>query len=185
MIKSAVKDHLKVVKDTFDTEMINNITEIGSVIDSAFKTNGKVIFFGNGGSAADAQHIAAEFISRLSKDRVSLPAIALTVDTSALTAIGNDYGYDQVFSRQITSLCSERDVVIGISTSGHSQNVIKGLLAAKEIGAKTIGFTGVSGMSQVKLDFCLSVPSNITARIQEIHIMLGHLICGQAELNYV
>lgn len=185
MIDTAVKQHIEIVQKTFNDEMVRKITQVGLIIDHAFKTGGKVILFGNGGSAADAQHISAEFISKLKEDRPSLPAIALTVDTSALTAIGNDYGYDQIFSRQISSLCSENDVVIGISTSGRSQNVINGLQTARQIGAKTIGFTGSASMPQVELDICLNVPSTVTARIQEIHIMFGHLICSQAELNYV
>ena len=123
MIKSEINEHQTVVNETFDDEMIANIYLVGKIIDEAFKNNGKVIIFGNGGSAADAQHISAEFISKLKKNRKSLPAIALTVDTSALTAIGNDYGYEDLFSRQISSLCSKQDIVIGISTSGNSKNV--------------------------------------------------------------
>ena len=140
MIDFAIQEHLKVVSETFNKRAIEKIIRVGKIIDNSFKKNGKVIIFGNGGSAADAQHISAEFISKLNISRRSLPAIALTVDTSALTAISNDYGYNQVFSRQLTSLCVSEDVVIGISTSGESENVINGLLTAKEIGATTIGF---------------------------------------------
>jgi len=185
MIKSEINEHQTVVNETFDDEMIANIYLVGKIIDEAFKNNGKVIIFGNGGSAADAQHISAEFISKLKKNRKSLPAIALTVDTSALTAIGNDYGYEDLFSRQISSLCSKQDIVIGISTSGNSKNVIKALQESNEIGAKTIGFSGVDGIKGVDLDFDLRAKSKVTARIQEVHIMFGHLICGQAELDYV
>ena len=185
MIMSAVNEHLDLVKKTFTGEMVKKIVKVGLTIDEAFKNEGKVILFGNGGSAADAQHISAEFISKLKTDRASLPAIALTVDTSALTAISNDYGFDQVFARQVSSLCSKRDVVIGISTSGTSENVLNGLRTAKEIGATTVGFSGETGMPLVDLDVCFSIPSKTTARIQELHIMLGHLICGQAEINYV
>ena len=141
--------------------MVKKIVEVGFTIDEAFKNGGKVILFGNGGSAADAQHISAEFISKLNKDRASLPAIALTVDTSALTAIGNDYGFDQVFARQVSSLCSKCDVVIGISTSGNSENVLNGLRTAKEIGATTIGFSGETGMPLVDLDVCFSIPRQL------------------------
>ena len=185
MIMSAVNEHLQLVKNTFNEKMVKKVAEAGVIIDEAFKNGGKLILFGNGGSAADAQHISAEFISKLNTDRNSLPALALTVDTSALTAISNDYGFDQVFARQLSSLCSKRDVVIGISTSGNSENVLNGLRTAKEIGATTIGFCGETGMPFVDLDLCFSIPSKSTARIQEIHIMLGHLICGQAELKYV
>ena len=116
MIDFAIQEHLKVVSETFNKRAIEKIIRVGKIIDNSFKKNGKVIIFGNGGSAADAQHISAEFISKLNISRRSLPAIALTVDTSALTAISNDYGYNQVFSRQLTSLCVSEDVVIGIST---------------------------------------------------------------------
>ena len=142
MIDFAIQEHLKVVSETFNKRAIEKIIRVGKNLDNSFKKNGKVIIFGNGGSAADAQHISAEFISKLNISRRSLPAIALTVDTSALTAISNDYGYNQVFSRQLTSLCVSEDVVIGISTSGESENVINGLLTAKEIGATTIRFSG-------------------------------------------
>lgn len=173
------------MKNTFTEEMVKKIVEVGFTIEEAFNNGGKVILFGNGGSAADAQHISAEFISKLKTDRASLPAIALTVDTSALIAIANDYGFDQVFARQVSSLCSKHDAVIGISTSGTSENVLNGLRTAKRIGATTIGFCRETGMPLVDLDVCFSIPSKTTARIQELQIMLGHLICGQAEINYV
>lgn len=144
---------------------------------------GKVLLFGNGGSAADAQHVAAEFVGRFVKDRRPLPAIALTTDTSALTAISNDYGYDQVFSRQVSALASKDDVVISISTSGRSANVISALRAAKELGATTISFTGggISPSSEIA-DIGIVVPATSTSRIQECHLTLEHVLCESVEV---
>ena len=138
----------------------------------------KIILFGNGGSAADAQHIAAELVGRYKLERGGLPAISLTTDTSIITAIANDFGFENIFQRQIEALADKGDVVIGLSTSGKSKNVILGLDAAKLKGCKTIGFTG--GSESVLQDLCdinIAVPSLDTARIQEIHILLGHIIC--------
>ena len=138
----------------------------------------KVLLFGNGGSEADAQHITAEFTGRFINERVALPAIALTTDTSAITAIGNDYGFDKIFQRQVEALAVTGDVLIGISTSGNSQNVMNGLEAGKLKGCSTIAFTGRCGGNVSKsCDINLIIPSNTTARIQEIHILVGHIIC--------
>lgn len=145
----------------------------------------KILLFGNGGSAADAQHIAAELTGRYKKERRGLPAIALTTDTSALTAIGNDYGYVRIFERQVDALASEGDLLIGISTSGNSENVIKALELGKELGCRCIGFSGRDGgkMNEV-CDLNLIVPSADTPRIQEMHILIGHILCQAVEHSY-
>jgi D-sedoheptulose 7-phosphate isomerase len=138
--------------------------------------------FGNGGSAADAQHIAAEFVGRFNFDRPALPALALSVNSSCVTAIGNDFGFDQVFSRQIEALGAPGDVAIGITTSGNSPNVIRAMVAARKIGLKTVGFTGSTG-GQLKeaVDHCICVPSDETPRIQECHILVGHVLSQLVE----
>ncbi len=165
-----------------DTEMLERIGEIAELIIKAYREGKKVILFGNGGSAADAQHIAAEFVGRYYVDRAPLPAIALTVNTSSLTAIGNDYSYDAVFARQLSAFGQEGDIAIGISTSGNSKNVIQALQIAKQKGLITIGFAGKDGgkMKGV-IDYCLTIPSNDTPRIQEGHITVGHIICDIVE----
>jgi D-sedoheptulose 7-phosphate isomerase len=149
---------------------------------TCLKQNGKIFFFGNGGSASDAQHLATELTVRYKINRPAMAALALNTDTSALTAIGNDFGYDDVFSRQIEALCRPEDLVIGITTSGTSPNVIKALEKAKEIGAKTIGLGGRDGGKLPALcDLAVIVPDNETARIQEMHITLGHAFCQALE----
>ena len=154
-------------------------------IGEAFKKNRKILFFGNGGSAADSQHIAAEFIGRFQKERKALPAIALTTDTSILTALGNDYGFDIIFSRQLEGLAQRGDVAFGISTSGNSRNVIEGIKKAKRMGLTTISLTGCDGGKLAKLtDISLIVPSNKTARIQESHLCIAHTICELVENQF-
>ena len=149
---------------------------------AALRKGGKLLFFGNGGSAADAQHLATEFTIRYVKDRLPIAAIALTTDSSALTACGNDLGFDQVFARQVEALACSGDVVVGISTSGNSKNVLLGLVMAKEKGAVAVGFTGEGGGRVAEVcDHLLAVPSRTTARIQEMHITVGHLLCGALE----
>ena len=148
----------------------------------AFKAGNKVLLFGNGGSAADAQHIASEFVNRYQIERPPLPAIALTTDTSILTSISNDYGYIDSFSKQVKALGREGDVAIGISTSGTAANVIKAIKAAKEMGLKTISLTGGDGGDLAKLtDIALVVDSPITPRIQEVHITIGHVLCEMVD----
>lgn len=147
----------------------------------ALRNGGKLVLFGNGGSAADAQHIAAEFVGRFELERQPLPAIALTTNTSALTAIGNDYGYDVVFERQVQALVGKNDVVFGFSTSGNSVNVLKGIAAAKSIGAKTIGFSGEGGTLKDNVDVAFAMPTAHTPRIQELHIFFGHVISHAVE----
>lgn len=154
---------------------------VGMVVE-AFKAGNKVLLFGNGGSAADAQHIAAEFVNRYQIERPPLPAIALTTDTSILTSISNDYGYIDSFSKQVKALGKEGDVAIGISTSGTAANVIKAIKTAKEMGLKTIALTGGDGGDLAKLtDIALVVDSPITPRIQEVHITIGHVLCEMVD----
>ncbi len=170
------------VKETFLRQCSFSVATISVAIAERLQRGGKLLLFGNGGSAADAQHIAAEFVGRFQCERPALPAIALTTNTSTLTAVANDYGYEEVFARQVTALGSEHDVVIGLSTSGSSPNVLRGLIAARARGLLTIGFTGLSGKELVALsDLFLCVPSEVTARIQECHILAGHVISGHCE----
>ncbi|MEO4001010.1 SIS domain-containing protein [Mesorhizobium sp. CAU 1732] len=154
-------------------------------IETAIRKGGKVVFFGNGGSAADSQHLAAEFVVRYRMPRQPLPALALTVDTSILTAQANDYEFASVFSRQVLALCSERDVIIGISTSGNSANVIEGIAAGCEIGAACWGWTGEkSGKIGELTPKLLQVPATETARIQEVHLFVGHWICEEMDRRF-
>jgi D-sedoheptulose 7-phosphate isomerase len=153
-----------------------------SQIVRALRAGGKVLFFGNGGSAADAQHLAAEFTGRYLKERTALPALALHANSSAVTAIGNDYGFDLVFARQLEALGKEGDVAVGISTSGNSQNVLRALKAAKSKSIYTVALTGASGGSMKNVADCtISIPSEETPRIQECHILTGHIICEIVE----
>lgn len=152
---------------------------------NTLKNGGKILLCGNGGSAADSQHIAAELTGRYKKERKGLCAIALTTDTSALTAIGNDYGYDSVFSRQVEALAKSGDLLLGISTSGNSKNVLNALKVAREIGCQTLGFSGREGGEMRNLcDVLLISPSNDTPRIQEMHILMGHILCDLIERTY-
>jgi D-sedoheptulose 7-phosphate isomerase len=158
------------------------MTAATNALISAYRAGHKALFFGNGGSAADAQHLAAELVGRYLRERTPLPAVALSENTSAMTAISNDYGYDQVFSRQLQALSVPGDVAIGISTSGNSPNVVEALIRARNIGLYTIGLTGVSGgrMSDL-VDTLIAVPSGETPRIQECHILVGHALCDAVE----
>jgi D-sedoheptulose 7-phosphate isomerase len=164
-----------------DNELRASILAIADAITKSFRAGGKLLLAGNGGSAADAQHIAAEFLSRFKLDRHPLAAIALTTDTSVLTAVGNDYGFEQVFERQVRGLGRQGDVFIGISTSGKSPNVIAALQAARDIGVTTVGFTGTGGTMHNLCDLRLMAPSDETALIQQIHIVAAHAICGLVE----
>ncbi|MDG1945198.1 MAG: D-sedoheptulose 7-phosphate isomerase [Halioglobus sp.] len=166
-----------------DAEFMQQVTDMGHLVIDRYEAGNKLLIAGNGGSAADAQHIAAEFVSRFNFDRPGLPALALTTDTSILTAVGNDYGYDQLFRRQIEANGVAGDVFLGISTSGNSPNILQALEAARLKGITTIGLTGQHGGSMRELcDHCLCVPSGDTPRIQEAHILIGHTICGMVEL---
>ncbi len=158
------------------------IAAAGAAVVDAYRAGGKLIVFGNGGSAADAQHIAAEFVGRFQIERDPLPAIALSVNTSAVTAIANDYGYEQVFSRQLRGLGAPGDVALGISTSGRSPNVNGALAAAREMGMGTVGMTGATGGDMPGLcDHCIVVPADATPRIQEGHILIAHVLCEIVE----
>ena len=184
MIDSLFEDHSNVIAKVRDTQQ-SNIERFASYCRTSLRQGGKILFMGNGGSAADAQHLAAEFVGRFEKERRGLAAIALTTDTSILTAVGNDYGFDQVFSRQIQALARPGDVVFGISTSGNSPNVVQALIAAKDVGAITIGMTGESGGKMAAVcDLCIQVPSKRTARIQEAHILIGHVVCAAVDEDY-
>jgi len=165
-----------------DAPLRATIHAVADAIAQALRGGGKLLIAGNGGSAADAQHIAAEFLSRLNFDRAALAAVALTTDTSVLTAIGNDYGFERIFERQLRGLGRAGDVFIAISTSGRSPNVIRALKAAREIGIVTVGFTGDGRRDMAGLcDHCLCAPSAETALIQQIHIVAAHAICGLVE----
>jgi D-sedoheptulose 7-phosphate isomerase len=180
-IKDTLLESIKVKEDLLH-QGIGKILEITQLIIEALKKNGKVILFGNGGSASDSQHIAAELIGRFKKDRVALAALALTTNTSILTSLANDYGYDVVFAKQIEALGQKNDVAVGISTSGRAKNVLAGIKQAKKMGIKTVALTGGEGGELVKLaDVSLMVPSLVTARIQEAHITIGHIICEIVE----
>jgi D-sedoheptulose 7-phosphate isomerase len=170
------------VKARFLKENLPKLLESIKLVSHVFEAGNKLFFFGNGGSASDAQHIAAEFVNRYIMDRPPLPAIALTTDTSVLTSISNDIAFIDIFSRQIKALGKEGDVAVGISTSGNSANVIKAFEVAREMGMKTIAFTGNDGGILAKLaDIALIVSSSSTPRIQETHILVGHLLCEMVE----
>lgn len=183
-INEIFEQHIYVAKES--GEKLNEVVAKTCRLISECLFNGnKILLFGNGGSASDAQHIAAEFVGRFLKDRKSLAAIALTTDTSAITAIGNDYGFDRIFERQVEGLACKNDVLIGISTSGNSKNVLKALEYGKLNGCITIGMSGNGGglMNQY-CDINIIVPSNVTARIQEMHILIGHVLCSAVDADY-
>ncbi len=163
-------------------DIISTVAEVSAGLVDSFDQGNKVLLFGNGGSAADAQHIAAEFVGRFAFNRPALPALALSVNTSCVTAIGNDYGFDLVFSRQVEALARSGDFAIGISTSGNSENVRQGLSVARKIGLTTVALTGCTG-GKLKdaADYCICAPSNETPRIQECHILIGHIISELVE----
>ena len=171
----------RTVADTLSAE----IFEASQQIKNRLEVGGKLLLMGNGGSAGDAQHIAAELIGRFKKERKAMPALALTVDTSSLTALGNDYGFETVFERQVEALADKNDAIIGISTSGNSENVVRAINKANSIGAFTIGLLGNDG-GKLKdaVNLPIVIPSNDTARIQEVHITIGHIICEIIEEDY-
>jgi D-sedoheptulose 7-phosphate isomerase len=171
-------------KDTFLNENLVRLVQVIEAVTTALKAGNKILLFGNGGSAADAQHLAAEFVNRFIIERPPLPAIALTTDTSILTSIGNDYDFSEVFSKQIRAIGQQGDIAWGISTSGKSPNVVKGLETAKKMGLVTIGFTGKDGGEIAKMvDFSIHVESSSTARVQETHILAGHVICELVDIK--
>ena len=184
IIKFEFEEHLKTSQATF--ESIGHSLEVAAKLClDCLKNGNKILLFGNGGSAADAQHIAAELVGRYKTERKGLAAIALTTDTSALTAIGNDFGYDCVFDRQVEALANTGDVAIGISTGGSSANLASALKQAKDLDCKTIGFSGRGGGEMNELcDINIVVPAQDTARIQEMHIVIGHTICHLIDLAF-
>lgn len=180
-IKDILLESIQVKEELLRTK-IGQIVEIADLLIDAIKKDGKLILFGNGGSASDAQHIAAELVGRFQKERKGLPAIALTVNTSTITALANDYGYEIIFARQVEALAQKNDVAIGISTSGKAKNVAAGIKQAKKMGLKTVALTGADGGELAKTaDISLVVPSSVTARIQEAHITIGHILCELIE----
>lgn len=170
------------VKEGFFRDNIDKIIEVSKVIANAFDDGKKLILFGNGGSATDASHIAAEFVNRFKRERPGLPAMALNTDMAVITSIANDYDYSEVFARQLKSLSDEGDIVIAISTSGNSPNVLKAVDVAKKRKLKTVAFTGIKGVKLAsKVNYAFVVPSDDTPRIQETHITLGHILCQMVE----
>jgi D-sedoheptulose 7-phosphate isomerase len=182
-----VAEHFRRSRETLDRAANDPNTRaaiyaIADTITSAFRSGGKLMIAGNGGSAADAQHIAGEFLSRLNLDRNPLPAIALTTDTSVLTAIGNDYGFDHTFERQVRGIGRRGDVLLAISTSGRSPNIVRALKVAQDMGVTTVGFTGDGNREMsAYCNLCLAAPSSETPLIQQVHIVVAHAICGLVE----
>jgi D-sedoheptulose 7-phosphate isomerase len=176
-IREAVADSLE-LKRIFFQKNEDLIAQVAREIASALRRGRKVLLFGNGGSAADAQHIAAEWVGRFQMERRAFPAIALTTDTSILTAVGNDYGFDQIFARQVRALGQKGDIAVAISTSGNSPNVLLAVDAARDLGMITVALTGNDGgkLGQ-KAQYHLNVPHSLSSRIQEVHIMIGHILC--------
>ncbi len=183
-ILQEINDHIKTAK--LISESLLAVTEKAcDLVVSTVNNGNKILLFGNGGSAADAQHIAAEFTGRFVNERRGLPAVALTTDTSALTAIGNDYGFDHIFERQVEALAQTGDLLLGISTSGNSVNVMKALKYGQEMGCKTLGLSGRNGGKMT--EYCninIIIPSDVTARIQEMHILIGHILCTAVDKGH-
>lgn len=184
-ISSIISASIDVKKQILsDKDLLETIDTVVAVITTAFQNGKKVLFCGNGGSAADAQHLAAEFSGRFYKDRKALPSEALHCNSSYLTAVANDYSYDVIYSRLVEGICNEGDVLVGLSTSGNSKNILHAFSAAKEKAVITIGFTGATGGKMKEAgDYLINVPSTDTPRIQESHIMIGHIICELVEAN--
>lgn len=178
IIEQRLADHLEVLQKLMDSDLPEKLETCAKYVEKALAEGHKVLFCGNGGSAADSQHLTAEFVGRFQKERKGLPAIALTVDTSILTAVANDYGYDTVFARQVQALGEPGDVLVGISTSGNSKNVLLAIEEAKAKGITCIGMTAEGGGKMAAAcDICLAVPAKVTARAQEMHILMGHILC--------
>ena len=179
-LQKAIAEHQEMFAKLGD--LIPQITLVAEELKACIKRGGKILIMGNGGSAADSQHIAAEIVGRFKKERRGLAAIALTTDTSIITSVGNDCGYDYIFARQIEALCRPEDVVIGITTSGNSKNVVAAIEEANKLGATTIGLTGGTGGKMAELcKYNLVMPSSETARVQEAHIFVGHSLCDLLE----
>ncbi len=177
MLQEAAQLHMQV-----PAAEIDKIVQAAAMMASALRAGRKMIWFGNGGSATQSQHMAAEFVGRFLRERRSLPSVSLTENMASVTAIGNDYGFEQVFSRQMEGLGKPGDIAVGLSTSGNSPNVLHGLRMAHRMKIRAIGLTGGSGGQMATLcDLCLCVPSRVTARIQEVHLTIGHILCGLVE----
>ena len=185
-IKSIIQHSIAVKSQLLQQEaLMDTIGNVVKAITQSFRAGHRVYFCGNGGSAADAQHLAAEFSGRFYKDRLALPAEALHCNTSYLTAVANDYGYDHVYSRMIEGIGQTGDILVGLSTSGNSPNILKAFAVARQKGMVTIGFTGeTGGKMKAECDFLINIPSGDTPRIQESHIMVGHIICQLVEEQY-
>ena len=168
-----------------DENLLDQVRQLAQTCLSALRIGGKIIFAGNGGSFADAQHLSAEFTSRFLFDRASLASLTLGTNNSAISAIGNDYGYEQVFARELSGIAKPEDVFIPISTSGNSQNILTAVAVAKELGVTTAAWTGETGGQLKSMCDCICIPSHDTARIQECHIMIGHILCGLVEKAYL
>lgn len=181
VIEHSWQQHQQVFADLRD--LLLPLERLAQACIATLAGGGKIVWMGNGGSAADCQHLAAELVGRFSTERQPLPSLALTVDTSILTAVANDYGYDEIFARQIKALCSKTDLVFGISTSGRSANVLRGLRAACELGATTAALVGEHGLAG-EVDYCLAVPSSAVPRIQECHLFIGHTLCECIDVHY-
>ena len=180
LIQQSVEDSITAKKDFF-AKNIKKVESCAYIMALALKKGRKILLFGNGGSAADCQHIAAEFVNRFQMERKPLPAIALTTDTSIITSIGNDYSFEDIFFKQVQALGKKGDIVLGISTSGNSPNVIKAVQEAKKMGLLIIGFSGEKGKLKKLSDIPFCVDSDTTARIQEVHILLAHILCDLTE----
>jgi len=181
IIQKRFKESIE-IKNRFLKENLSTLLEVVKLMAHSFEMGNKVFFFGNGGSAADAQHFAAEFVNRYIMERPPLPAIALTTDTSILTSVSNDFSFNEVFAKQLKALGREGDIAVGISTSGTSPNILRAFEVAREIGIKTVALTGNDGGSLAKVaDVSLIVPSSSTPRIQEVHLLIGHILCELVE----
>lgn len=183
LIEERIKESIAVKEQILqDKEIIDTIMKVSELIIKSLKNGGKILFCGNGGSASDAQHLAAEFVGRFQCERKAMPAVSLSGNAAMMTAVANDYGYDEVFNRAVEGLMKTEDVLVGISTSGNSENVYQAILKAREIGGSTVAFLGkTGGKIQGISDYSIIVPSDCTARIQEIHIMIGHIVCEIVE----
>lgn len=183
-IRQSITDSIKVKQELLtDDRLVQSIAQVSLHMVEALNRGNRVIFAGNGGSAADAQHLAAEFVSRFEFDRPGLPALSLSTDTSMITAIGNDYGYERLFLRQLQAQARPGDVFVGITTSGKSPNVLRAFEACKDLQVTSIALCGLGGELEDKVDHVLRAPSRHTPRIQECHILIGHMICAEVELQ--
>jgi D-sedoheptulose 7-phosphate isomerase len=182
VLRQSIQDSIEVKNALInDEDMLRRIVEVGEIMTNAFRHGNRILFAGNGGSAADSQHLAAEFVSRFEFDRPGLPALALSTDTSMLTAIGNDYGFEKLFRRQLEAQARSGDVFVGITTSGKSKNILAAFDACKSLGVTSVALCGLGG-DLARVDYVLRVQSDHTPRIQESHILIGHMLCAQVEL---